>query len=295
MIVLFATAGASQSQDNRNLARPITKSSDPVDPAEKGKINPPGPAPPMPQTRTEGLDVEKLVERVAQGDRAAEAQLAEYLTPRLRVMMRAKTRDAELSRDLTQDAVIEVLKALRRGQLREPGRLIAFVHGVARNVANNYVRTRRDDTGHEPLSDLLAQPLDEADAHERRDLVTRGLAQISPSDREILDLVLVEGLKPGEIAARMGLAPEVVRTRKSRALKRILTALQRLTGYVPGRSDHGTFSDIPFLVAADSLADSAAADSGGDASCGDGGGGDGGGGDGGGGGGGDCSGGGGGE
>jgi RNA polymerase sigma-70 factor, ECF subfamily len=245
----------------------------------------------MSQTRTEGLDVEKLVERVAQGDRAAEAQLAEYLAPRLRVMMRAKTRDAELSRDLTQDAVIEVLKALRRGQLREPGRLIAFVHGVARNVANNYVRTRRDDTGHEPLSDLLAQPLDEADAHERRDLVTRGLAQISPSDREILDLILVEGLKPGEIAARMGLAPEVVRTRKSRALKRVLTALQRLTGYVPGRSDHGTFSGMPILVGADSASHSAGAgDPGGDASCG----GDGGGGDGGGGGGGDCSGGGGG-
>jgi len=252
----------------------------------------------MRETRTEGLDVERLVERVAQGDRAAEDQLAEYLTPRLRVMMRAKTRDAELSRDLTQDAVIEVLKALRRGQLREPGRLIAFVHGVARNVANNYVRTRRDDTGHEPLSDLLAQPLDEADAHERRDLVTRGLARISPSDREILDLVLVEGLKPGEIAARMGLAPEVIRTRKSRALKRILTVLQRLTGYVPDHSDHGTFSNIPIIVGAAGMADPAG-DPGGDGGCGDGsgdgGGGDGGGGDGGGGGGGDCSGGGGGE
>jgi RNA polymerase sigma-70 factor (ECF subfamily) len=230
----------------------------------------------MRDTRTEGPDVEQLVERVAQGDRAAEAQLAEYLTPRLRVMMRAKTRDAELARDLTQDAVIEVLKALRRGQLREPARLIAFVHGVARNVANNYVRTRREDTGHEPLSDLLAQPLDEADAHERRDLVTRGLAQISPSDREILDLILVEGLKPAEIAARMGLAPEVVRTRKSRALKRVLTALQRLTGYVPSQSDHGTLgvlSAVPSVLAAEAACQAAGGDAsfgGGasDASCG---------------------------
>jgi RNA polymerase sigma-70 factor, ECF subfamily len=240
----------------------------------------------MRDTRTEALDIEGLVERVAQGDLTAEAQLAEYLTPRLRVMMRAKTRDAELSRDLTQDAVIEVLKALRRGQLREPARLIAFVHGVARNVANNYVRTRRDDTTHEPLSDLLAQPLDEIDAHERRDLVTRGLAQISPSDREILDLVLLEGLKPGEIAARMGLAPEVVRTRKSRALKRILTALQRLTRYVPDRSNHGTLSAVPAMATADAACnprgDGVGGDSGGDASCGADFGGDGGGG-------GDCS------
>jgi RNA polymerase sigma factor (sigma-70 family) len=191
--------------------------------------------------RDELVDIEEMVGRVAVGDAAAEAVLAEYLAPRVRVMMRAKTRDAELARDLTQDAVIEVLKALRRGQLREPARLLAFVHGVSRNVANNYVRTRRgDDANHEPLSELLAQPLDEVDAHERRDLVMRGMAQISPADREILDLVLVEGLKPGEIAFRMGLAPEVVRTRKSRALKRVLSALQRLTGYVPGESDHRT-------------------------------------------------------
>ena len=106
--------------------------------------------------------------------------------------------------------------------------------------------------------------------------MTRGLAQISPSDREILDLVLVEGLKPGEIAVRMGLAPEVVRTRKSRALKRILTALQRLTGYVRGRSDHGTY--IPATAGHDS-SDGWSGAAGGDPSCGaDGGWGDGGGG-----------------
>jgi RNA polymerase sigma-70 factor (ECF subfamily) len=271
MIVLFAAAGASQSQDNRKPPQLITKSSAPGNSAEAVR-SARARTGAMRDHKTEGSDVERLVERVAQGDRAAEAQLAEYLTPRLRVMMRAKTRDAELSRDLTQDAVIEVLKALRRGQLREPARLIAFVHGVARNVANNYVRTRREDTGHEPLSDLLAQPLDEADAHERRDLVTRGLAQISPSDREILDLILVEGLKPGEIAARMGLAPEVVRTRKSRALKRILTALQRLTGYVPSQSDHGTLaalSAVPSAVGADAACDAGGdASLGGDASCG---------------------------
>jgi hypothetical protein len=62
-------------------------------------------------------------------------------------------------------------------------------------------------------------------------------------------------LKPGEIAARMGLAPEVVRTRKSRALKRILTALQRLTRYVPDRSNHGTLSAVPLMATADAACD----------------------------------------
>lgn len=192
----------------------------------------------MAHQRSDVLDLTAMVDRVARGDLAAEAALAEHLAPRLRVMMRAKTRDAELSRDLTQDAVIAVLQALRRGQLRDPERLIAFVHGVARNVANNHLRGRRGDAGHEPLSEALAQPVDEIDAHERRDLVARGLAGVSESDREILDLILVEGLKPGEIAARLGLAPEVVRTRKSRALRRVLAELDRLAAHVP-RGPHG--------------------------------------------------------
>jgi RNA polymerase sigma-70 factor, ECF subfamily len=187
----------------------------------------------MVDTHADLLEISAIVARIAQGDAAAETILLEYLGPRLRVMMRAKTRDADLANDLTQDASIAVLQALRRGQLREPGRLIAFAHGVARNVVNNHRRGSRDG-GHEPLSDALAQPIDEIDAHERRDLVTRGLAALSVSDREILDLSLVEGMKPGEIAARLRLAPEVVRTRKSRALKRVLAALGRLSAGVPG-------------------------------------------------------------
>jgi RNA polymerase sigma-70 factor, ECF subfamily len=185
----------------------------------------------MANTGADVLDPAALVERIARGDADAEAMLAEYVAPRLRVMMRAKTRDAELARDLTQEAVIALLQSLRRGQLREPTRLLAFAHGVARNVANNYHRGHRDDAAHEPLSEALAQPVDEIEAHERRDFVARGLADVSASDREILDLVLVEGMKPGEIAVKLGLAPEVVRTRKSRALKRVLAALGRLSRY----------------------------------------------------------------
>jgi RNA polymerase sigma factor (sigma-70 family) len=186
----------------------------------------------MMDTRSDLEALETIVGRIADGDPSAEAVLLEYLGPRLRVMMRAKTRDAELANDLAQDATIAVLQALRRGQLREPHRLIAFAHGVARNIVNNHRRgmSRDAGAGYEPLTESMAQPIDEIHAHERRDLVTRGLAALSLSDREILDLALVEGMKPGEIAARLQLAPEVVRTRKSRALKRVLAALGRLSG-----------------------------------------------------------------
>jgi RNA polymerase sigma factor (sigma-70 family) len=47
------------------------------------------------------------------------------------------------------------------------------------------------------------------------------ISRLGKSEQEILRLTLVEGLKPGEIATRLGLKPEVVRKRKSRAVHRV--------------------------------------------------------------------------
>ena len=60
---------------------------------------------------------------------------------------------------------------------------------------------------------------------ERRRLMAGALAELGPADREVLLLTLVEGLKPGQIASRIGVSADVARTRKSRALKRILDVM----------------------------------------------------------------------
>jgi DNA-directed RNA polymerase specialized sigma24 family protein len=69
---------------------------------------------------------------------------------------------------------------------------------------------------------------DPADAYERMDwdeLAGRALGLLNSSDRQILSMSLLEGLKPGEIAARLGLSPVVVRQRKCRALRAIFLLL----------------------------------------------------------------------
>ncbi len=181
----------------------------------------------------EPVDYADLVSRLALGDPAAEAALAEYFGPRLRAMMLARTRDAELARDLAQDALLALLQALRQGQLRDSERLPAFAHGIARNIVNNYFRTRQREPQRQPLMDDMAMITPEQDRadedEERLVLVRRGLADLSPSDREILRLTLADGLKPGEIADRLGLTAEVVRARKSRAQKRIVAAIEKLS------------------------------------------------------------------
>jgi RNA polymerase sigma-70 factor, ECF subfamily len=165
----------------------------------------------------------QLVERIAAGDPAAESELALRFDGRLRIMMAVRTRDREAARDLAQEALIAVLGALRKGQLREAEKLPGFVHGTARNVLNNYFRQRQNRPTPVELTPEAASfvPVDEVEGEERRRALRDGLEQLDQQDRAVLVMTLVEDLKPGDIARRLGLSAEVVRTRKSRALKRL--------------------------------------------------------------------------
>jgi RNA polymerase sigma-70 factor (ECF subfamily) len=174
----------------------------------------------------------RLVERIATGEPAAEAELAERFSRRLQVMMAVRTRDREAARDLAQEAMIAVLAALRKGQLREPERLAGFVHGTGRNVLNSYFRQRQRQPVSVELTPEAAWfvPEDEVESGERVRALREGLAQLEPHDRAVLSMTLVDGLKPGDIAARLGLSAEVVRARKSRALKRLTEHVRRALG-----------------------------------------------------------------
>jgi RNA polymerase sigma factor (sigma-70 family) len=103
------------------------------------------------------------------------------------------------------------------------------VYGTARNVINNYLRTR-SRLKEDPLDATLElASTDPDDTSERVALVRRALRALDPMSRNILWLTLAEGLKPGEIARRLGLTSEVVRTRKSRALKKTIERVKKLS------------------------------------------------------------------
>jgi RNA polymerase sigma-70 factor (ECF subfamily) len=169
-----------------------------------------------------------LVDRIRRGDADAEDRVARLFRGRVYTMMLSRTRDAETARDLVQETLLAVVVALREGRVREPERLGAFVHGIARNVVNNHFRTRRVEA---PLDDVPPEassvdPTSDYEGADRVALVRRILAGLDWTDRDVLLLTLVEGLKPGDIARRLGLSPEAVRTRKSRAIKKVADQIQ---------------------------------------------------------------------
>ena len=175
-------------------------------------------------------DDHRLAARIREGDREAEAAFAALYGERVRIVALARTRDRELAREMAQDVLMAALAGLRAGRLRDDQKLSAFVYGTLRNLLNNSFRARGRRPVSEPLTPehAVVIPSDPVDASERTRLVRAALRQLGPDDRRIVLMTLVKGLKPGEIARRTGLTDEVVRTRKSRALKRIVDAVREL-------------------------------------------------------------------
>lgn len=170
------------------------------------------------------LEDERLVRALAEGNPEAEREFALRFLPRVRAMLRARLRNSDLATDLVQDVMIESICALRRGQLREPSKLTAFVLAIARNVLySHFSDVKRSPESLEFPDDLpdLRSVSDEFEVEQRRVLAMNAIAALDPADKIILHLTLVDGLKPGVIAQKLGLSPEVVRQRKVRATRRV--------------------------------------------------------------------------
>lgn len=164
-----------------------------------------------------------LSERIKRGDRAAENELVGLYSGQVFAMAMVRVRDREAVRELVDDVMMATVTAIRRGTVHDTARLGAFIHGTALNLVHGHLRERGRmprgiGTGEEPMTPDLAESCErDSDFEAVRSCVRRLPAQ----DQRVLYLSLTEGLKPGEIAMRLGISAEVVRQQKSRALKRL--------------------------------------------------------------------------
>ena len=182
---------------------------------------------------TEGEEA-ALVAAIAAGSRESESVFVARYLPKVRTLLIVRSRNPDLALDLQQDVMIEALCALRKGQLRDAERLPAFVAGIARNVLNNHFRGQSRLPIHEELPEEIVEtieenPLDSEAAEEQRQIAQQAIASLNDVDRSILQMTLVDDLKPGVIAERLGLNPDVVRQRKLRATRRVMEIVRELS------------------------------------------------------------------
>ncbi|HEX6682178.1 MAG TPA: sigma-70 family RNA polymerase sigma factor [Candidatus Limnocylindrales bacterium] len=190
-----------------------------------------------------------------QGDRAIVAALVagdpwgldqayRRYAPRLLAYCVGLLHDGHAAADAVQDTFL--LAAQRAGQLRDADRLPAWLFAIARHECLRHVRARRRQA---PLEEatvaVTADPIEpeaEAGLHAEqiRELVNAAATGLSTNDREIIELAIRHRLSVADIGAVLGLAPNHVHARLSRARAQLERAIGVLLVARHGRSTCAT-------------------------------------------------------
>ena len=149
--------------------------------------------------------------------------------PRLRRYARALTRDIITADDLVQECLT---RAMGRLHLWQQGTdLRAWLFTILHNQYVNHVRRIAREGAAVGLSErepLLARAPQQGQRLELRDL-ERAIAKLPDTQRSVILLVGLEGMRYDEVAAALGVPVGTIRSRLSRGRE----ALRRLTSLTP--------------------------------------------------------------
>lgn len=178
-----------------------------------------------------------LVQALRRGEAAAfDAAYARW-RPRLYTFLLRLSGRRELAEDLLQETWLRL--AVRAPALREDTDLGAFLFTVARNLHRSRARWARVDAaaravlGRSAHEADLRSPFEAAAASETERRLEAALLALPVRYREPLLLVAVEGLPQAQAAAVLGLRPDALRQRLSRARAMLDAALSPASPEVP--------------------------------------------------------------
>jgi len=167
-----------------------------------------------------------LVSRIGLGDEAAMAELYQIFARGIRYYLCRQLGAQELD-DKVHDTFLIVVQAIRRGDLRDPDRLMGFVRTIVRRQVAAYieeaVHRRREQAEMDcgvHLADHSSTPEQAAMDHQRRELVLSILKRMSSRDREILTRFYLYEQTQEQICEEMSLSETQFRLLKSRAKAR---------------------------------------------------------------------------
>ena len=164
-----------------------------------------------------------LVSKIKAGDDAGMEQLYKLFSRGIRYYLCRQLGPQELE-DKVHDTFLIVVNAIKRGDLREPERLMGFVRTVVRRQVAAYietaVHTRREQTDLESgitVADRKQNPEQEAMLRQKAELMQSALAALSQRDRDILVRFYLKEQPQEQICREMALTETQFRLLKSRA------------------------------------------------------------------------------
>jgi RNA polymerase sigma-70 factor, ECF subfamily len=168
----------------------------------------------------------ELVDRIRFNETDGMEELYELFSKGIRFYLCRQLGPQELD-DKVHDTFVVVVQAIRRGELREPSRLMGFVRTIVRRQVaahiDKVVHTRRDQIDLDStvrLADPEGNPEERAMFTQRTELINRVLGELSLRDREILTRFYLLEQNQDQICSEMGLTETQFRLLKSRAKAR---------------------------------------------------------------------------
>ncbi len=167
-----------------------------------------------------------LVERIRAGDERGMEDLYQVFANGVRFYLCRQLGRQDVD-DKIHDTFVIVVQAIRKGDLREPERLMGFVRTIARRQVAAHIeqtthlrreQTELDTTIGVPDSNLT--PEEQAISRQRVELMKEVLNGVSPRDREILTRFYLREQTQEEICDEMDLSETQFRLLKSRAKAR---------------------------------------------------------------------------
>jgi RNA polymerase sigma-70 factor (ECF subfamily) len=164
-----------------------------------------------------------LVSQIKAGEEIGMERLYKLFSRGIRYYLCRQLGPQELD-DKIHDTFLIVVKAIRRGDLREPERLMGFVRTVVRRQVAAYieqaVHQRRDLTDFDKgftVADRQQNPEQEAMAFQMVELMEDTLAKLSERDKEVLMRFYLKEQPQKQICREMELSETQFRLLKSRA------------------------------------------------------------------------------
>ncbi|MBE7484683.1 MAG: sigma-70 family RNA polymerase sigma factor [Polyangiaceae bacterium] len=179
---------------------------------------------------TDAAEDAELVRRVATGEEraAAERAFCQRYAARIRRYAERHLRDPDAVLDLTQQALLGVIEAMRAGRIDDPARLGAFVLSTCRHLSwdANRAAARQERVRRA----LGAEPLPMVELSDSSlDSVRLGhcLSRLAERERSVVLLTYCEDWPGPRIADELGTTAGNVRVLRHRAIEKLWACLER--------------------------------------------------------------------
>jgi RNA polymerase sigma factor (sigma-70 family) len=181
---------------------------------------------------------QEVVAAIVAGDPRGVAEAYDRYAMPLYSYCRSLLREPADAADAVHDTFL--IATAKLDALRDPGKLRSWLYAVARNECYRRLRSAEATSALDEAADMKAESADVAsgvELAEVRQLVRDAIDGLNPSERDVIELGLVQGLDNGELADALGVSRNHAHALQSRARSQLERSLGALVVARTGRNE----------------------------------------------------------